>query len=177
MLFRSAIVLLAATRTSQPHFDGQDPSPREISYADQERWFSRGYSLRGEETHEATLGHAWPNQLNARIMMTRTLRTRSRHEVDPDMRDSVGGRAAKRRRLDSSQSQSSTAWSQSVGDEQLAYRHLSVIFSSAAPVASCDYVILEQGVVAFPPEEPLPDRKSTRLNSSHSGESRMPSSA
>ncbi|TBU66060.1 hypothetical protein BD310DRAFT_803211 [Dichomitus squalens] len=152
--YQLAVVLLAATRASNSHFDGRDPSPRELSYADQECWFSRGHSLRGEETHEAILGHVWPSQVNARIMMTRTLRRRSRHEVDPNFRDSANGRAAKRRRLDSSQPFAGP--SQSAGEEQLAYRHLSVIFSSAAPVASCDYVILEQGVVAFTPEEPPP---------------------
>ncbi|KAI1787944.1 hypothetical protein LXA43DRAFT_895572 [Ganoderma leucocontextum] len=150
--YQLAVVLLGATRTSHPRFDSHDHSPGELSCDDQERWFSRGHSLRGEETHEAILGPIWSNQLNARIMMTRTLRTRSRHEVDPKMRDSEDLRAAKRRRLGPSQPPSS----QATGDEQLAFRHLSVVFSSVAPAASCDYVILEQGVVAFPPEEAPP---------------------
>nr|VWO98789.1 Serine/threonine-protein phosphatase 2A 56 kDa regulatory subunit [Ganoderma boninense] len=155
--YQLAVVLLGAIRTSHPRFDGQDHSPGELSCDDQERWFSRGHSLRGEEMHEALLGPIWSNQLNARIMMTRTLRMRCRHEVDPRMRDSDEARAAKRRRLDSSHSPSfATSSLQAGGDEQLAFRHLSVVFSSVAPVASCDYVILEQGLVAFPPEEPPP---------------------
>ena len=40
---------------------------------------------------------------------------------------------------------------------------------AAMPEAGGDYVYLSRGL--------SPDRKSTRLNSSHSGESRMPSSA
>lgn len=155
--YQLAVVLLGATRTSHPSFDGQDHSPGELSCDDQERWFLRGHSLRGEETHEALLGPIWSIQLNARIMMTRTLRTRSRHEVDPRVLDSDDARAAKRRRLDSSQPSSfATPSLQAAGDEQLAFRHLSVVFSSFAPVASCDYVILEQGLVAFPSEEPPP---------------------
>ncbi|KAM5539092.1 hypothetical protein V8D89_007315 [Ganoderma adspersum] len=155
--YQLAVVLLGATRISHPRFDGQDHSPGELSRDDQERWFSRGHSLRGEETHEALLGPIWSNQLNARIMMTRTLRTRSRHEVDPSVRDLDDARAAKRRRLDSSQPSSfTTASLQAVRDEQLTFRHLSVVFSSVAPAASCDYVILEQGLVAFPPEEAPP---------------------
>ena len=39
--------------------------------------------------------------------------------------------------------------------------------------------LLDRGVAVrvYSPTTPTPDRKSTRLNSSHSGESRMPSSA
>ncbi|PIL23793.1 hypothetical protein GSI_13544 [Ganoderma sinense ZZ0214-1] len=154
--YQLAVVLLGSTRTSHPRFDGQDHSPGELSCDDQERWFSRGRSLRGEETHEALLGPIWSNQLNARIMMTRTLRMRSRHEVDPRIRDSEDARTAKRRRLDSTQASSIATSLQAAGDEQLAFRHLSIVFSSVAPPASCDYVILEQGLVAFPPEEPPP---------------------
>lgn len=153
--YQLAVVLLGATRTSHPRLDGQDHSPGELSCNDQERWFSRGHSLRGEEAHEALLGPIWSNQLNVRIMMTRTLRTRTRSEVDPRSRDSENGRAAKRRRLDSSQPSFSSS-TQPTGDEQLAFRHMSVMFSSIAPAASCDYVILERGIVAFPPEEPPP---------------------
>ena len=54
--------------------------------------------------------------------------------------------------------------------------HLSSIHSAALEVLRTEAV---QYVVSFFPRtlEDLKDRKSTRLNSSHSGESRMPSSA
>ncbi len=124
--FQVAVVMLAGTRATHPRIVGQDKSPGELRYSDQARWFSRAYSLDGEDANEAILGHVWPNHLNARIMMSRTTRERSRLEFDPK----VGPE-----------------------DEKLPLRRFSVLFSSAAPAASCDYAILDEGVVAFPPAE------------------------
>ncbi|KAI0807241.1 P-loop containing nucleoside triphosphate hydrolase protein [Fomes fomentarius] len=146
---RLAVVLLCSTRETRPRIDGHDRSAGELRYSDQARWFSRAHTVVGEDAHEGTLGHIWPNQLNARLMMSRTNRTRLRSEVDPTYDE---GRGAKRRKLDSSAVHSS----QPDGDGRIAFRRLSVIFSSVATPASCDYVILEQGVVALVPEDPLP---------------------
>ena len=136
--FQVAVVMLAGTRATHPRVDGRDKSPGELRYSDQARWFSRGYSLDGEDANEAILGHVWPNHLNARIMMSRTTRERSRHELDLRERGKL-------------QVQESVG--RDPGDEKLPLRRLSVLFSSAAPAASCDYAILNEGVVAFPLEE------------------------
>ncbi|RPD65907.1 hypothetical protein L226DRAFT_183037 [Lentinus tigrinus ALCF2SS1-7] len=149
---RLAVVLLSSTRPTRPRIDGDDKSPGELRYSDQSRWFARALSLPGEDANEAILGHVWPNQLNVRIMMSRTIRTRPRSEVDPGIRQRDGERAAKRRRLDPPPS----SLSQSPEDQRIPYRRFTVIFSSVAPPASCDYVVVEQGVVAFAPEEPPP---------------------
>ncbi|KAI0721549.1 Rad51-domain-containing protein [Cerioporus squamosus] len=147
-----AVVILSSTRDTRPRIDGDDRSPGELRYSDQARWFARALSLPGEDAHEAILGHVWPNQLNVRIMMSRTIRTRPRSEVDPGVRQREDERASKRRRLDAPGSSST----QSLEDERIPYRRFTVIFSSVAPPASCDYVVVEQGVVAFAPEEPPP---------------------
>lgn len=149
---RLAVVILSSARDTRPRIDGDDRSPGELRYSDQARWFARALSLPGEDAHEAILGHVWPNQLNVRIMMSRTTRTRPRSEVDPGVRQRDDERANKRRRLDAPAS----SLTQSVQDERIPYRRFTVIFSSVAPPASCDYVVVEQGVVAFAPEEPPP---------------------
>lgn len=149
---RIAVVILSSTRETRPRIEGNDRSPGELRYSDQARWFARALSLPGEDAHEAILGHVWPNQLNVRIMMSRTIRTRPRSEVDPGLQQRGDERASKRRRLDAPSSLST----QSAEDERILYRRFTVIFSCVAPPASCDYVIVEQGVVAFAPEEPPP---------------------
>ncbi|PIL23794.1 hypothetical protein GSI_13545 [Ganoderma sinense ZZ0214-1] len=136
--FQVAVVMLAGTRATHPRVDGQDKSPGELRYSDQARWFSRGYSLDGEDANEAILGHVWPNQLNARITMSRTTRERPRNALDPE---------ARRLRVPHEQSAG-----QALDDEKLPLRRFSVLFSSAAPAASCDYAILDGGVIAFPAE-------------------------
>ena len=57
--------------------------------------------------------------------------------------------------------------------------HRFVFYSSEITACERHYIKGERGVSPFhpPPPPPPQDRKSTRLNSSHSGESRMPSSA
>ncbi|KAM5539091.1 hypothetical protein V8D89_007314 [Ganoderma adspersum] len=136
--FQVAVVMLAGTRTTHPRIDGQDKSPGELRYSDQARWFSRGYSLDGEDANEAILGHVWPNHLNARVMMSRTTREHPRRELDrracgkPRVQEPAGPNPE---------------------DEKQPLRRFSVLFSSVAPAASCDYAILDEGVIAFPLEE------------------------
>ncbi|KAI1787943.1 P-loop containing nucleoside triphosphate hydrolase protein [Ganoderma leucocontextum] len=151
--FHVAVIVLGGTRGTFPRKDGEDKSPGELRYSDQERWFARGYSLDGEDANEAILGHVWPNQLNARIMMSRTARERPRHALDPKARKlRVPEPASKRRRLDpDAPHQQSTC--EDAEDERLPLRRFSVLFSSAGHAASCDYAILDGGVIAFPPEE------------------------
>lgn len=115
----------------------------EILYRDQARWFSRAHSIPGEDRKEAALGLTWANQVNARVMLTRTDRM-----VHLDQDDA---RKSKRRRLDGN------ARSDTCGlptDQQpVRLRHLTVIFSSIGPPGSLDYIVSEQGVVVIPPDE------------------------
>ena len=142
-----AILLLSSSQFSPVRIDDYETAPDLLLYADQERWFSRAHSMPGEDAHEGSLGLIWSNQLNARIMMSRTTRTRARVDVDPD---AYGERPNKKMRLDTS---SASAGS---GDEPIPFRRMSVIFSSVAPPASCDYVVVRRGVVGSTAIEPPP---------------------
>ncbi|KAE9406469.1 hypothetical protein BT96DRAFT_1055092 [Gymnopus androsaceus JB14] len=55
---------------------GDDDPALGLSYAEQSRWFGRAHSVPGEERKEASLGLVWANQVNARIMLSRTGRRR-----------------------------------------------------------------------------------------------------
>ncbi|KAI0781158.1 hypothetical protein BD413DRAFT_436288, partial [Trametes elegans] len=146
--YQLAVVVLGATRETKTRSEGGDRAPGELRFSDQSRWFCRGHSIPGEDDHEAILGHVWPNQLNARIMMSRTIRTRARSVVDP-RRQREGGRVAKRRRLEGKQERVDI----SDAEQQIPLRRFSVLFSSVGPPGSCDYVILSEGVVGIPIEE------------------------
>ncbi|KAI0362678.1 hypothetical protein OH77DRAFT_1358929, partial [Trametes cingulata] len=152
--YRLAVVMLGSTRRTFPRVDGEDRAPGELRYSDQERWFARAVSLPGEDANEAILGHVWPNQLNARIMMSRTIRTRPRSVVAPRPKDEGKGKGRadagpppKRRKLEDG------AGAGVEDDPSVPLRRFSVIFSSAAPPASCDFVILDEGIVGIPVEE------------------------
>ncbi|KAJ8457077.1 hypothetical protein ONZ51_g11746 [Trametes cubensis] len=150
--YQLAVVLLGGTRCTFPRIDGDDRSPGELRYSDQSRWFARAHTLAGEDAHEAILGHHWPKQLNARVMMSRTIRTRPRSTVHPRAREVQEGRDTKRRRLNDDQQRAVTP----AADEPVPFRRFSVIFSSIAPPAFCDYVIFDEGVIGIPPEEHPP---------------------
>ncbi|KIY67705.1 P-loop containing nucleoside triphosphate hydrolase protein [Cylindrobasidium torrendii FP15055 ss-10] len=96
-----------------------------LSYSDQARWFARANTVAGEDRKEAALGLVWANQINARILMSRTHR---RRHVEHDHR----GRSTE-------------------GDTML-IRRLTVVFNSAGVPASVDYVVTRAGVVVIPDE-------------------------
>ena len=152
---RLVVVVLCSAQSSQVRIDDHDAQPDELLYADQERWFSRAHSMPGEDAFLGSLGLVWTNQVNVRVMMTRTSRTRQHAEVEPGARGRgpstsqwdarSGERASKRTKFDTG-----------VGDEPVLFRRLSVVFSSISPSASCDYVILKCGVVGFAAAERPP---------------------
>ncbi|KAI0637200.1 hypothetical protein C8Q77DRAFT_1050484 [Trametes polyzona] len=141
-----AIVLLSSTSQTRPRIDGADRAPGELRFSDQARWFCRAHTLAGEDANEAILGHVWPNQLNARIMMSRTIRTRLRSALLPCGQD---GPSQKRRKVENGRAAAED-------DVSVPFRRFTVIFSSAGPPGYCDYVIADEGVVGFAPEEPPP---------------------
>jgi DNA repair protein RAD57 len=119
----------------------QPPSSRahEVSYKDQARLFSRANTLPGENTKQAALGLVWANQVNARMMLTRTSRMR--------VLDDIEYRPAKRRRMAGDLATSLAADSDDAGPIRI--RRLSVIFNSVAQPASLDYIITAGGFVAL----------------------------
>lgn len=147
--YQIAVVVLGSTGNTYPRLDGCDTGPGELRYSDQARWFCRAHTIAGEDAHEAVLGHVWPNQLNARVMMSRTIRTRPRSVLRPHEQD---GRAPKRRRLEGDKADGGAASE----DESVPFRRFTTVFSSVAPPAFCDYVIFDEGVVGYPPEEQPP---------------------
>ncbi|KAH8107217.1 P-loop containing nucleoside triphosphate hydrolase protein [Cristinia sonorae] len=107
----------------------------EVLYRDQSRWFSQGHSIPGENRKEASLGLTWANQVNARVMLSRTDRM-IYLEVDDT-------RASKRRKLDTPTGQDHKA---------VRLRRLNVIFSSVGPRGSLDYIVSDRGIVVIPEE-------------------------
>ncbi|KAF5367198.1 hypothetical protein D9758_003925 [Tetrapyrgos nigripes] len=128
------------------HFEG-------LLYASHSRWFNRAHSLPGEDRKEASLGLVWANQVNTRIMLSRTGRRR--------YLDSLPAPGDKRQRINSasgSLSSSSNTTSQGErGDENdnsTLIRRLTVIFSSVAPPTSVDYIVTTGGISVLPDSEP-----------------------
>ena len=124
----------------------RDPPPdaraHEVSYRDQARLFNRADSIPGENSKEAALGLVWANQVNARIMLTRTNRMR--------VVDDTEYRPHKRRKT------TETAHTAPPGDvEPVRIRRLSVVFNCLAPPISLDYIITTSGFVVLETDETL----------------------
>lgn len=108
----------------------------DLVYNEQARWFSRADSVPGEDRKEASLGLVWANQVNTRILLSRT--SRRKYLSDNEIRH------AKRRKV-GEHSHSGIQFAPS--DDQLTpIRRLSIIFSSVSRPASLDYIVSEQGV-------------------------------
>ena len=115
------------------------PGNDAISYRDQSRLFGRADSIPGEDRKEAALGLVWANQVNARIFLTRTGRRRYIDESEtPKKRLAIGG-------VPTSQIAITP-----VDDQPVLVRRLSVVFSSVAAPASCDYIVTAEGISVIP---------------------------
>lgn len=128
-------------------FPGSQPQP--LIYNEQSRLFGRANSIPGEDLKEAALGLVWANQVNARILLTRTGRRRyietpranvgpiDYHEDEPpSKRQKIAGPAKNLPLIGGAQSD---------GQSTL-IRRLAVVFSSVARPTSLDYIITEQGI-------------------------------
>jgi len=129
--------------------DLPDPSGgQDIVYAEQARWFARGHSLPSENRKEASLGLAWANQVNVRILLTRTGRRRYLDDTDyqpgkrfkPQSDSSAGAHTVV------------AASDNSTTDRSTLIRRLSVIFSSVSRPVSLDYIVTEAGISILPGE-------------------------
>ncbi|KAG6909456.1 hypothetical protein DXG01_000441 [Tephrocybe rancida] len=115
-------------RAGPVHDEGQT-----LLYSEQSRWFGRAHSLPGENKKEASLGMVWANQVNTRILLSRTDRRR--------YLDDSENASAKRLKTADSSVQSAPVQAK---DDPL--RRLSVIFSSVSQPISLDYIITDAGI-------------------------------
>ncbi|KAH9951383.1 P-loop containing nucleoside triphosphate hydrolase protein [Amylocystis lapponica] len=146
--YHIAVVVLNEVIATFDRVNGADSGePDEVLYHDQARLFGRANSIPGEDRREASLGLTWANQVNTRIMLSRTERTRFVDDVDD--------RATKRRKLEGDV--------QCVDPRMMRIRRLSVIFSPLVAPSSLDYVVTDEGISTIPenpaffPPQPLAD--------------------
>ncbi|KAF4576859.1 hypothetical protein EYR36_004839 [Pleurotus pulmonarius] len=121
----------------------------DLLYFEQSKWFSRAHSIPSEGSKEVSLGLVWANQVNARILLSRTGRRRYISE------DDLGARALKPARDTAAIRSHQTSTDQ----EPTLIRRITVIFSSVAPPASLDYIVTEAGVSTL-----LDDNSSSSQN-------------
>ena len=116
----------------------------DLSYNGQSRWFSRGDSVPGEDGKEASLGLAWANQVNARILLSRT--GRRRYLVEPNMNRAK----SQKTEVVSGQISNASVDLQAQNDDQSTLiRRFNVIFSSVSLPASLDFTVTESGISAL----------------------------
>ncbi|KAF8201566.1 P-loop containing nucleoside triphosphate hydrolase protein [Pholiota molesta] len=117
------------------HQQSDQPS---LSYGFQSRWFNTAEFF-GERSKEATLGLVWANQVNTRIMLSRTGRRKYLNSEELPKRVRLNDYAG-------------TSTPPAVEDEQqpTLIRRLSVIFSNVCLPFSLDYVVTEVGVSILP---------------------------
>lgn len=127
--------------------DGEG-APSQLVYREQSRWFGSADSMHEERGKEAMLGLAWANQINVRIMFTRTSRERRIEDIR-----SAEERSSKRRRVSldhftnvHSSSSPLNSGSSAVLTEKILVRRMTVVFSSVSPQCSVDFVVTPEGV-------------------------------
>ncbi|KAF9009368.1 Rad51-domain-containing protein [Cyathus striatus] len=111
--------------------------PTDIIYSEQSRWFNSTPGEPGENRKESSLGLTWANQINNRIILTRT--GRRRHLNEDEMRTSY-------KRLRNEQNVTCTAEiSGAFEQETLLIRRLTIVFCSIAYPRTLDYIITRRG--------------------------------
>lgn len=127
-----------------------DPPPtkrnsnNDIVYREQAKWFTRAHSLPAEVVKEAGLGLVWANQVNVRVMFTRTGRRRYAQDVEAE----VEAKRLKQSEGDAFPTPATyilEADDESV-DQTVHIRRLSVVFSSISSPSSIDYIITKRGL-------------------------------
>lgn len=108
----------------------------ELVYAEQAKLFSSGNSIAAEQRKKAALGLVWANQVNARIMLTRTNRRRM-----------IEGAAVKRPRMSEGPGRPPI---DVAADDDILIRRLSILFSSVSPPSSADFIVTPRGVELLP---------------------------
>ena len=138
----------------------------QLVYREQSRWFGSADSMHEERAKEAMLGLAWANQINARIMFTRTSRERRIEDIC-----GAEERGSKRRRVSldrfanvGSSPSPLDPGSSAVSMEKIQVRRMTVIFSTVSPPSSVDFIVTPGGVFGLEdslttgPSNPSPQR-------------------
>jgi DNA repair protein RAD57 len=136
-----------------------------LLYSGQTKWFNRGHGVYGEDRKEASLGLVWANQVNARVMLTRT---RRRRYIEEEV-EGEGGKRLKVQHDEAPRSHNATS-----DGEPLLIRRMTVIFNSAGVPKSCDYIVTAAGVKGLVGEATPVQPHSDTLNV-QPGNSRSPS--
>ncbi|KZO96652.1 P-loop containing nucleoside triphosphate hydrolase protein [Calocera viscosa TUFC12733] len=133
------------SQSSTSSSQGSSLQPEQgISYRDQSRWFgSSGPGTR----YEAALGLVWANEINARLMLSRT---HFRHYFETE-----DGRPTKRRRTNDSDVAE-------LEDGYARVRRLDVIFHPDAPPANLDFIVVAAGIQSISDAELATRRKPAR---------------
>lgn len=117
----------------------------DLLYNNQSRWFGRMNSVPGEDKKEASLGLVWANQVNVRILLSRTGRRRYLDDSRLPKRHKSEGQPPGAPLLDMSHDDQSTL-----------VRRLSVVFNSVSRHSvSMDYIVTGQGISILPGDEVL----------------------
>lgn len=137
-----AVVIINEVTDVFDHYAGLDETESDdVLYRNQARWFGCAHTVPGEDKKEAGLGLVWANQVNVRIMMSRTGRRRymandegnsKRRRIEDDKPSNLEGARERRQ--------------QNSAEQPTLVRRLTVIFSSVSLPASVDYIVTGGGV-------------------------------
>lgn len=111
----------------------------DLLYRDQSYWFGTASTVPGEDKKEAKHALVWANQINVRILLTRTERRIQVDQEEPPL---------KRRRVEAAASEHEEPLPRS--DDAIVLRRLSVVFSSISTPCSIDYIVTANGVCSLP---------------------------
>lgn len=162
-IYNLAIVVLneVIDRFDQPNGDPNDHAG--ILYSSQSRWFNTAEFF-GERTKEASLGLTWANQVNTRIMLTRTGRRKYFDEQN----------LPKRRRIYSSPSDAEPSprpLNNQEEEQSISLRRLTIIFSNVTSPVALDYIVTSRGITMLECEVEPPSLRSNHDNKENSEKS------
>lgn len=123
----------------------------DMLYGQQSRWFNTAEFF-GEGSKEARLGLTWANQVNTRIMLSRTGRRRYL-EIDEE---------SKRRYSGGAEATPFQAGKAEQASEPKLIRRLSILFSNVSSPSSMDYIVTESGLSVLASQQTV--MKSKGLN-------------
>ncbi|KAL0947189.1 hypothetical protein HGRIS_013313 [Hohenbuehelia grisea] len=158
--YRIAVVVLNEVVDSFNRGSSGPIDPKQdLLYAEQSRWFSRANSIPREDLKEASLGLVWANQINARIILTRTGR---RRHLDDD--EAISRKGSKLE----SYSLPSASDNMALEQQPTLVRRLSIVFNTVAAPISLDYIITAAGFQILPGEGYTPTRFTSLQSVSNS---------
>ncbi|KAJ7694125.1 P-loop containing nucleoside triphosphate hydrolase protein [Mycena rosella] len=143
--YNLAVLVLNEVSDVFNHGESGTSSSGGLVYNQQAKWFGAADTVPGESNKEASLGLVWANQVNARIMMSRTGRRRY-------LEDSLQN---KRQKADDGHSSGNGGATTNADDGAILVRRLSVVFSSVAPPSSVDYIVTAAGISVLPDDDVL----------------------